>query len=403
MAKKALLTVYGVHRKVKKGFITESAVHHKVKKAFITVGGVYRPCWSEGMGIAYYGQITPMNSYGRNEFGTASNGSYAVFAHGITNSEYTDSVVGYNASLVRSETATYRYSQQLQGGRVGNTAIFQGGIAYDGEANYTTSLNFSVDASLTIKKSDTGHGRWEHKAATAGNRVVFYGGRILDVYYDEDADEWYEEAGFQAYCDAYTESLTHTSEYHSGLIAQMRYPAGASVGNYAVFGGGFDADDWESDRVAAVNSSLQVSYLGLSKKRYDHTATNVGNYALFAGGFNNDDYELDTVDAFNASLTRTSAPPLSTASEGKVSTTIVVDGVEYAVIAGGVTDIDIVNDVDVYDASLTRTTDSNVFNADNRPQGGYDRSNAITPVGNYILYAKNGTQYNGRVDALMVG
>jgi hypothetical protein len=392
MAKKALLTIDGVYRKVKSGYLTVDGVYHKVKKAFITVGGVYRPCWSEGMGIAYYGQITPL-SLGGKDFGTASNGTCALFAGGMDAGGWcVPTVEGYDASLVRKSTASSPVTQ-LQGGRIGNVAIFQGGLKLDDE-EYEAASNtaYRFDASLSRSISASGHSRFEHKAALAGDRLVFHGGRYIN---NADGDEWWLD-----YCDAYTESLTHTSNYYSNY-AEMRFHAGASVGNYALFGGGYDWDDLDTNTIAAVNSSLQFSQLTMSVARYAVTATNVGNHALFIGGFSN--YlsgTCDIVDAFDTSLTRTIATPISTASEGKTSTTIQVGGVEYAVIAGGASDLDNVYDVDVYDSSLTRTTYYNMFNEDYCPYGGYGRSNSLTPVGNYILYAKN--DYDGRVDALVV-
>lgn len=79
MAKKALLTIDGVHRKVKDQFITIDSIYHKIKKAYITVGGVYRPFMSGAP--EYYGKITEL-AEARSNMASASAGNYVLFAGG---------------------------------------------------------------------------------------------------------------------------------------------------------------------------------------------------------------------------------------------------------------------------------------------------------------------------------
>ena len=67
----------------------------------------------------------------------------------------------------------------------------------------------------------------------------------------------------------------------------------------------------------------------LSEARFDLTATSVGNYALFGGGYG--DTITATVDAYDASLTRTTATPLS---EARVYLTATTVG-NYALFGGG--------------------------------------------------------------------
>jgi hypothetical protein len=84
MAKKAFLTIDGVHHKIRKGFITIDNTYHKIKKAYITIGGVYRPCWSDAE-LVYYGKITDL-SEARYSLAATSVGSYALFGGGAINS-----------------------------------------------------------------------------------------------------------------------------------------------------------------------------------------------------------------------------------------------------------------------------------------------------------------------------
>jgi len=67
------------------------------------------------------------------------------------------------------------------------------------------------------------------------------------------------------------------------LSSARRNLAATSVGDYALFGGGYDGS--YSKVVDAYNTSLTRSTpTALSKARYNLAATSVGDYALFGGG-----------------------------------------------------------------------------------------------------------------------
>ena len=67
-------------------------------------------------------------------------------------------------------------------------------------------------------------------------------------------------------------------------VARM-YLAGASVGDYALFGGGTD-DESMFTTVDAYNTSLTRSTpTALSEGRYFLAGASVGDYALFGGGY----------------------------------------------------------------------------------------------------------------------
>ena len=72
-------------------------------------------------------------------------------------------------------------------------------------------------------------------------------------------------------------------------------------------------------------------------------ATTVGNYALFGGGYNGTDY-LSTVDAYDTSLTRTTPTALSVARDGLSATTVG----NYALFGGGYNGTDRLSTVDAY-------------------------------------------------------
>ena len=76
-----------------------------------------------------------------------------------------------------------------------------------------------------------------------------------------------------------------------------------------------------------------LSYYGtidaLSVARNSLAATTVGDYALFGGGYP----ASSVVDAYDTSLTRTTPTPLSVARSGLVATTVG----DYALFGGGTT------------------------------------------------------------------
>jgi hypothetical protein len=78
------------------------------------------------------------------------------------------------------------------------------------------------------------------------------------------------------------------------LSALRRDLAATTVGNYALFGGGYTSDHF--DTVDAYNTSLTRSTpTVLSVARSSLAATSIGNYALFGGGTNR---SINVVDAY---------------------------------------------------------------------------------------------------------
>ena len=74
--------------------------------------------------------------------------------------------------------------------------------------------------------------------------------------------------------------------------------AGASVGNYALFAGGYNSSGY-SGTVDNYNSSLTRSTpTGLASLRDNLAGASVGNYALFAGGYYGTNNYSGIVDAY---------------------------------------------------------------------------------------------------------
>ena len=125
--------------------------------------------------------------------------------------------------------------------------------------------------------------------------------------------------------------------------------AATTVGNYALFGGGYNGN--YKDAVDIFNTSVtSVKSSNLSVARGSLAATTVGNYALFGGG-ETDTSEMDTVDAFNTSGTLIKSTNLSKARRGLTATTVG----NYAFFGGGTPKNALFPQitVDVFDTSAT--------------------------------------------------
>ena len=154
--------------------------------------------------------------------------------------------------------------------------------------------------------------------------------------------------------------------------------AATTIGDYALFGGGYFANDGAVDNVDVYNTLLTRSGVSTSlTARYCLAATAVGNYAIFGGGTTGQSLSGRSmiVQAYDASLTRTKATNLQYARAHLAATTIG----DYALFAGGGFKENSRAYVDAYNGSLTHSiaTELSVGR----------RALAATTVGNYALFA----------------
>ena len=167
---------------------------------------------------------------------------------------------------------------------------------------------------------------------------------------------------------AYYGTATDLSDARSNLAA-------TTVGNYALFGGGYSG----SRVVDAYDASLtRITPTGFSNGRYNLAATTVGNYALFGGGISGST-NYAVVDAYNTSLTKSTATKLSKDRNKLAATTVgsyALFGGGYYYNASGTSSS--YNTVDAYDTSLTRSTPTGLN------KSCYEI--AATTVGNYALF-----------------
>lgn len=150
-----------------------------------------------------------------------------------------------------------------------------------------------------------------------------------------------------------------------------------TVGNYALFGGGWD-DSYRSNVVDAYDSNLvRSTALSLNIEASLLSATTVGNYAIFAGGFSSSEHSSDITTAYNINLTRTSPVSLWEGREKLASTSVG----NYALFGGGYNSYNVrgSNCVDIYDSNLTHSLRSLVFT--------YGKWNlSATTVGNHAIF-----------------
>ena len=184
-----------------------------------------------------------------------------------------------------------------------------------------------------------------------------------------------------AVVDVYSGSLAKTTVTS---LSQARCElAATTVGDYALFGGGYyyDYNNSKSTSLSTVDTYTSNLVKGtassLSTARQCLGATTVGNYALFGGGYSyNTSSASSAVDAYNNSLTRSSPATLSIALEDVGATTVG----DYALLASKTYDSPI---VDAYTSNLAKSAVTELSEA--------RYGLAATTVGNYALIGGGGT------------
>ena len=158
--------------------------------------------------------------------------------------------------------------------------ILTGQTAYVNGTKVTGTLGTKITSFTRSTPTGLSTARAYLAGASVGNYALFAGGY---------------NSGYKSEVDAYDSSLTRSTP--TGLSTARAYLAGASVGNYALFAGGNNSSN-DSSVVDAYDSSLTRSTpTGLSTRRNNLAGASVGNYALFAGG-NNSSNDSSVVDAY---------------------------------------------------------------------------------------------------------
>ncbi len=206
-------------------------------------------------------------------------------------------------------------------------------------------------------------------AASVGDYALF-GGGIYGAYYRNDV------AGYDS--NLVQKGASYLSKRRNMLAA-------ASIGDYAIFAGGYGGEYGESaetfSTADAYNSGLSKNSTiqSLKKARYNLAATSIGKYALFGGGQNRSNIFYD-VDAYSETLTLSAPTPLVSARAELAA----ASNENYALFGGGYTGSAYSNIVDAYNTGLTRSTPTVLSVARS--------ALAAALAGNYVLFAGG---YNG--------
>lgn len=382
----------GVARKIKKGYIGVADKARKIKKAYIGIGGIARPCWSGGE-PTYYGTITTLSNARSGHTG-GTIGDYALFYAGIYNfyDDYYYYTDVYNKDLVRQNKITGP-DIKCSDASAGNTQDYV--IFYCGSRNDATwELPVTAYSATLTRKSLTrytnGYDNHSHGCATVGGYAVFGGGFV---------------GGFNqgaTTVTTYNNSLTKGS---ATAFAQKRGGlGGATIGGYAVFVGGSDYVEWDTDDYRSVpitlaeayNSNLTKSTITSLSTARDHINSAIaGKYALFGGGYTNNYTESNVVEAYDENLTRTKITALSVKARSWATTSLGTNAL-FACPGDG-TSGSPSKVVNIYDENLTRTIGTSLSVARQRV--------AATTIGDSALFAggtyhstSNGWQDVGAVD-----
>ena len=188
--------------------------------------------------------------------------------------------------------------------------------------------------------------------------------------------------------DNYNPTLPLLHHVTTPLSAARNDLAGASVGGYALFGGGLAAA--VSAVVDAYNTDLTRSTpTALSAARQLLAGASVGGYALFGGGYTG--AVSAVVDAYNTDLTRSTPTALSAARQLLAGAS--VGG--YALFGGGHTGAAYSAVVDAYGAFFQ----THVFSIGNKynfrgieivTTQPVTNLSLPTPINGYIKYKKGG-------------
>ena len=245
---------------------------------------------------------------------------------------------------------------------------------YIGDSSGKARLCYSAELEKVGTATALSAARYDMRAATVGNYALFAGGFTSKSAFGYSVS---------SSVDAYNTSLTKSTP--TELSCKRCGHAAASVGGYALFAGGASKHtafgyDGVVGSVDAYNASLTRSAAHIFGNTAAIGGAAVGNYALFAGGTAgmqiNDDNVMSDVLVYDPSLTFTTAPDLSVARADVKGASVG----NYALFAGGRAS-SFCTTVDAYNASLTRTTATALSSTKN--------NSAAATVGNHAIFVGN--------------
>jgi len=256
----------------------------------------------------------------RIDIAATSVGGYALFAGGSLGVYLPgaqplpfSTVDLFNAGTGQWSTASLSKARTTSVAAVGSYALFGGGYALGiGSCDTVDVFNAASGQWSTTCLSQA---RQAVAATSVGNYAVFAGGACNGNIMSDRVDMFNSAAGL----------------WTTACLSQARCGAAAtSVGNYAIFAGGAvtssDLSMITSNVVDIFNAATGLwSTASLSVRRQSIGATTLGNYAIFAGGFTTCHGHVETVaavDIFDASTGLWSTAALPFSSERLAATTL---------------------------------------------------------------------------------
>lgn len=360
MAKRIYVGVGGIARKVKKAYIGVEGLARKVKKAYIGVGGVARPVFSGGE-LVYYGSSedgaveVPLPLLSECSVGTTKN--HVIYYGGSKsngNSWNSDSDVRvYDKFLtaISGITPLTHRRESAMSANVGGTLHIGDGLIIDRTVSGTNysycQRRETYDSALTHNVLSSYLGLGGYGAASSLNNYFLFAGGEKKV---SSSSSW----SYSNSVVVYDLSLSQITSPSISLPFGVAFLTACRLGDSVIFAGG-KYSSGSSPRVTMVNSSLtatQLSYLSLSRG-YLASAT-VGNYALFGGGENSSNsYGVTNVDVYDKSFTKITADV--NFEKRRMNGVAGIQGQNYAVFAGGAREYNTETlSVEIYDALLTK-------------------------------------------------
>lgn len=200
-------------------------------------------------------------------------------------------------------------------------------------------------------KPNTSNFRTKLAGAAVSGSALFVGGECFTT----TTSGSYSSISKTTLAEVFNED--QTTSLAPNLPAAVDFFAGASVGDSAIFGGGWNASDERSSTVCMYQPNFtQTSLSSLSATIAENSGASTKSYALLVGGTNKTSWGsrkyVSTVYPYSADGTAQSTTTLSS-SCGKPGTATFNGG---AIIAGGYTASSAVSTVNYINDSLTRTT-----------------------------------------------
>lgn len=198
----------------------------------------------------------------------SSTGSFALFGGGRqTNGARITTVEAYADTLVRSTTTMSKVSESC-GGHLGNYGFFAGGNTSSSTSGSTTTIQVFNNALTRVSSLSLTISSAHVKSANAGDYIIF-GGGIRTGYYDV------------ANTTAFNQNLVKSTP--ASLDVARSSHAAASAGTFALFACGNDDDI--TNKVDIYNENLVHSSDTAPISCEELAGASAGNFALFGGGY----------------------------------------------------------------------------------------------------------------------